>query len=115
VVCDDEGYSLRWLEDQLRMRASRKCVDGYAEFDAKLDNAAAETIAMSDHERRLADIEKRLARVERAIEPRNAAFSTYKKYNGGTEFIPGEQWCECGRDVCRAPDCPSHKPDPLGR
>ena len=27
----------------------------------------------------------------------------------------GRLWCECGRDVCRAPDCPSHKPDPMGR
>ena len=25
------------------------------------------------------------------------------------------QWCSCGRDHCRAPDCPSHKPDPMGR
>ena len=25
------------------------------------------------------------------------------------------QFCECGRDVCRAPDCPSHKTDPMGR
>ena len=25
------------------------------------------------------------------------------------------QFCPCGRDVCRAPDCPSHKTDPLGR
>ena len=27
----------------------------------------------------------------------------------------GALWCECGRDVCRAPDCPSHKPDQMGR
>ena len=26
-----------------------------------------------------------------------------------------KQFCECGRDVCRAPECPSHKTDPLGR
>ena len=27
----------------------------------------------------------------------------------------GQLWCSCGRDICRAPDCPSHKTDPLGR
>ena len=26
-----------------------------------------------------------------------------------TNMQGGKQWCECGRDVCRAPDCPSHK------
>lgn len=26
-----------------------------------------------------------------------------------------EQFCPCGRDVCRAPECPSHKTDPMGR
>ena len=26
-----------------------------------------------------------------------------------------KQFCSCGRDLCRAPDCPSHKPDPMGR
>jgi len=27
------------------------------------------------------------------------------------------QFCACGKDklLCRAPDCPSHKPDPMGR
>lgn len=27
------------------------------------------------------------------------------------------QFCECGKDalLCRAPECPSHKTDPLGR
>ncbi len=58
-------------------------------------------------ERRLTDIEKqmkeigyRLRALEKPTRPRKA---------------PVGQRCECGRDVCRAPDCPSHKTDPLGR
>jgi hypothetical protein len=64
-----------------------------------------------DHERRLADIEKRLARLERAAEQQPVFVSMYDKVLP-SEFAP---YCPCGRDVCRAPDCPSHKPDPLGR
>jgi hypothetical protein len=70
---------------------------------------------MSDHDRRLADIEKRLARLEKL-----EAMRWRRGYDSLVGQPPslnqvGEQWCECGRDVCRAPDCPSHKPDPLGR
>jgi len=60
---------------------------------------------MSDHDRRLADIEKRLARLERMQE----------KPAVPVKLPISITWCECGRDICRAPDCPSHKPDPLGR
>lgn len=68
---------------------------------------------MSDTDRRLDDIEKRLARLERAAEKpaitwRDLAFTSAKVDIKG-------QWCQCGRDICRAPDCPSHKADPLGR
>lgn len=24
-------------------------------------------------------------------------------------------WCKCGREICRAPRCPSYEHDPLGR
>jgi hypothetical protein len=38
----------------------------------------------------------------------------------GSLTARGWQFCPCGRDVCRAPDCPSHREnacgnDPLGR
>jgi hypothetical protein len=87
-----------------------------------------------DHDRRLADIEKRLARLERAAEKpevyyggvtvhdmayRNRASTgaqaVWSQPRFSTGLNGGKQWCPCGRDVCRAPDCPSHKPDPLGR
>ncbi len=66
---------------------------------------------MTDTERRLDDIEKRLARLERAAEkpPVQMPGMRPNNHNG---FM---QWCQCGRDVCRAPDCPSHRNDPLGR
>jgi hypothetical protein len=70
-----------------------------------------------DHERRLADIEKRLARLEKEAEKPAFTVDAFKK----RPYVPSpsermfKSWCECGRDVCRAPDCPSHKPDPLGR
>ena len=85
-------------------------------------------------ERRLADIEKRVARLERAAEKpevyyggvtvhdmayRNRASTgaqaVWSQPRFSTGLNGGKQWCACGRDVCRAPDCPSHKPDPLGR
>jgi hypothetical protein len=69
---------------------------------------------MSDeHARRLDDIEKRLQRVEASIWPLATAYAAMPKPS--KHVGAGEQWCECGRDVCRAPDCPSHKADPLGR
>jgi len=63
---------------------------------------------MSDHERRLADIEKRLARLE---EERFAPWKKHVEYKDGvkhTVWSQRPQFCPCGRDVCRAPDCPSH-------
>jgi hypothetical protein len=86
---------------------------------------------MSDTERRLDDIEKRVTRLERAAEKpavnynaalpadNNGRFLTWDELRYGqvpTQIgVKRPQFCECGRDVCRAPDCPSHKPDPLGR
>jgi hypothetical protein len=66
---------------------------------------------MSDTDRRLADIEKRLARVERMLEKPTVDWGVVSR----PLYINDHQFCACGRDVCRAPDCPSHKPDPLGR
>jgi hypothetical protein len=69
-----------------------------------------------DHDRRLADIEKRLARVERMLEKPEVLYGGPATHTmKGSLTARGWQFCECGRDVCRAPDCPSHKPDPLGR
>jgi hypothetical protein len=62
---------------------------------------------MSDTERRLADIEKRLARVEKLTEPKIGRMVPVP----GTEHPVVMQWCDCGRDVCRAPDCPTQKKD----
>lgn len=70
---------------------------------------------MTDTERRLDDIEKRLARLERAAEKPVVAVGSPAWVHNERGDIVGKQWCECGRDICRAPDCPSHKPDPLGR
>lgn len=78
--------------------------------------------AMKDHE-------KRLNRVEAFIEKHGAALDAQfeldrLKGNLFEALSTGDwnklrsdkpQFCECGRDVCRAPDCPSHKPDPLAR
>jgi hypothetical protein len=66
-----------------------------------------------DHDRRLADIEKRLARLEASVWPLATEYAAVVAPSKAVNV--GEQWCQCGRDVCRAPDCPSHKPDPLGR
>lgn len=60
-----------------------------------------------DHDqiqRALADLEKRVARLERAGEKPPIAFNP-EASKLGTVL----QWCHCGRDVCRAPDCVSHK------
>ena len=63
---------------------------------------------MSDTDRRLDDIEKRLRALETLEGKRwRKAYAALK-----SEFAP---YCACGRDICRAPDCPSHKADPLGR
>lgn len=70
---------------------------------------------MSETERRLDDIEKRLARLERAAEKPEVYYGGPMKHDMVFRAKPMEQWCPCGRDVCRAPDCPSHKPDSMGR
>ena len=54
--------------------------------------------------RRVADLEYRVKLLEKAREPKGVRTQRIKP------------WCYCGRDICRAPDCPSHtKPDPMGR
>lgn len=79
---------------------------------------------MSDTDRRLDDHEKRLARLERAAEKPAVAFTREeyvaeamalidRKYGAASRRLA--QFCDCGREICRAPDCPSHKPDPMGR
>lgn len=72
---------------------------------------------MTDYDRRLDDIEKRLARLERAAEKPtvDVAGNAIYKMTIAKLARQDSQYCECGRDVCRAPDCPSHKLDPLGR
>ena len=57
-------------------------------------------------DRRLSDIEKRLARLERMQDKPEVQFA-----NRGTWVTKdgARQFCLCGRDVCRAPDCPSHR------
>ena len=69
-----------------------------------------------EHARRLDDIEKRLARLEKRSERPPISF---EGKDGRTWALNVKTrisgWCECGRDVCRAPNCFSHKPDPLGR
>ena len=69
-----------------------------------------------DHDRRLADIEKRLARLERAAEKPEVDVRGQAVYMQTLARVSRKdsQYCLCGRDVCRAPDCPSHKHDPLG-
>ena len=70
---------------------------------------------MSDHDRRLADIEKRVRALEKLEEKRwRRGYDSLIGQSPNLNQV-GHQFCECGRDVCRAPDCPSHKPDPLGR
>jgi hypothetical protein len=75
---------------------------------------------MSDYDRRLDDIEKRLARLERDAERPAMSFNPpafHEPIEHDLKGIPRNlgQFCPCGRDICRAPDCPSHRNDPLGR
>lgn len=55
--------------------------------------------------RHIEDLEKRVARLEKEAQkppvPMPAA--------------PTGQFCLCGREICRAPACPTFQPDPLGR
>jgi len=59
--------------------------------------------------RAMKDLEYRV----RALEKVNADRKHYGSFNRIDEHR--FQFCPCGRDVCRAPDCPSHKPDSMGR
>jgi hypothetical protein len=76
---------------------------------------------MTDTDRRLDDIEKRVRALEKLEEKRwRNAYDALKSDDRGvprfsTGINGGKQWCLCGRDICRAPDCPSHRNDPLGR
>ena len=64
-----------------------------------------------DLERRLDDVEKRVARLEglTAPMPREEALEA------PIMAVASGQFCLCGREVCRAPACPTFQPDPLGR
>jgi len=89
--------------------------------------------------RTVKDLEYRVRALEKAREPRSqprwtscsacggtgykmawgnqtsAAASVCERCFGVGKVTASSQFCSCGRDVCRAPDCPSHKPDPMGR
>lgn len=80
-------------------------------------------VAHMDHDqiqRALADLEKRVRALEKLEEKRwRSAFDeavATRKPDGRYYIVRdcegnvvANGWCECGRDVCRAPDCPSHK------
>ena len=59
--------------------------------------------------RAVKDLEYRV----RALEKANQETWNKGKFRRLAELATG--YCACGRDICRAPDCPSHKTDPLGR
>jgi hypothetical protein len=63
---------------------------------------------MSETDRKLDDIEKRLARLERIVERKPLPAPEEEKGKTWALHIKSRiaGWCECGRDVCRAPDCP---------
>lgn len=63
--------------------------------------------------RSLKDLEYRVKLLEKTAEPRKGVMKV-NMFGSNVRFDPA-QFCECGRDLCRAPDCPSHKPDPMGR
>jgi hypothetical protein len=88
------------------------------EHARRLDDIDILKRTVADIEKRLIWVERAIARLERAAENppiswRDLDYPTVPKFSTGSNG--GKQWCECGRDVCRAPDCPSHKADPLGR
>lgn len=59
--------------------------------------------------RRITDLEYRVRVLEKAAEQK-------RRQVAWTADLTDFRWCSCGRDICRAPDCPSHaKTDPLGR
>jgi hypothetical protein len=59
--------------------------------------------------RHLEDIEKRLTLIERAVGLLERAAEK------PLVAPPSGQFCLCGREICRAPACPTFQPDPLGR
>jgi len=63
--------------------------------------------------RAMKDLEYRVKLLERAHEPQKGVMKV-NMFRSDARFDPA-QFCECGRDLCRAPECPSHKPDPMGR
>jgi hypothetical protein len=56
--------------------------------------------------RHLEDLEKRVARLEKKAEKPPVTWSGASNHG---------QYCFCGREICRAPACPTFQPDPLGR
>ena len=73
------------------------------------------TTAVATTQRKLSELEERVRRLEMA-----AGKEFWKRIDAApvVETSPNvfkSGWCACGRDVCRAPNCFSHKPDPLGR
>ena len=66
--------------------------------------------------RHLEDLEKRVARLEKMFErgqPRTDAAVWVEE--APVMAVASGQFCLCGREVCRAPQCPTFSPDPLGR
>ena len=63
--------------------------------------------AMKDHEKRLNRIEAWMEAQDKGSVLRAKVVDHWRD-----KFL---QFCECGREHCRKPDCPSHKPDPMGR
>lgn len=61
--------------------------------------------------RSIKDLEYRVKRLEQA----QGQWAVNRTGYTSVYQTPVVQWCSCGREVCRAPDCPSHKPDPMGR
>ena len=64
--------------------------------------------------RTVKDLEYRVRALEKA-QTVTAQTMAFGRDRGRYAKELGSLWCSCGRDVCRAPDCPSHKPDPMGR
>jgi ElaB/YqjD/DUF883 family membrane-anchored ribosome-binding protein len=70
--------------------------------------------------RQIDDIQKRVARLE--ADPMRAQQAAADKAGAWIRDkpvtsigAPTGQFCLCGREVCRAPACPTFQPDPLGR
>lgn len=66
--------------------------------------------------RALKDLEYRVKLLEKAILFSRAGYAaTQNVVNFPDVSMVKQTWCECGREHCRKPDCPSHKSDPMGR